>query len=107
MSNPKILTKLYLQRLLYRHKSQNWYLFLFFVLSFIDKSQNWGDNRLMDTKTGISIKIKKVTVSRKGQSGLVITLPKVWADDLSISAGDSLGIYRTEDDRLIIQKEQK
>ena len=40
------------------------------------------------------VKIKSYRVSRRGSRGLIITLPKVWADDLGLGHGDRIDVYR-------------
>lgn len=58
---------------------------------------------LMQNSSTIAVKIKTYTVSARGERGLVITLPKVWADDLRLRKGSRLDVYRDVEDRLIIQ----
>jgi len=49
-----------------------------------------------------AVKIKTYKVSRKEPQGLVICLPVLWARDVGIRRGDTLDLYRDENDRLII-----
>lgn len=49
-----------------------------------------------------AIKIKSYKVRRDGLRGMVISLPKVWAEDQQLKAGDRIDIYRNTEDQLII-----
>lgn len=49
------------------------------------------------------IKIKSYKVQRSGTQGLIVTLPKVWADDVNIEPGDDIDFYRNEQDDLILR----
>lgn len=57
----------------------------------------------VQNSSAIAVKIKTYTISARGDRGLVITLPKVWADDLGLKKGSRLDVYRDAHDRLIIQ----
>lgn len=48
------------------------------------------------------VKIKAYRLRRAGGKGLTLTLPAVWVDDLGLSPGDRLDVYRDTSDRLII-----
>lgn len=48
------------------------------------------------------IKIKTYKLARRGHRGFVLTIPKVWMDDLKIDAGDIIDVYRDEKDHLIL-----
>lgn len=47
------------------------------------------------------VKIKTVKLSRRGERGYMAILPAVWGEDLKLSAGDKLNVYRDESDNLI------
>ena len=40
------------------------------------------------------VKIKTYKVNRRGQSGFVLSVPKVWIDDWRVEAGDVIDVYR-------------
>jgi len=48
------------------------------------------------------VKIKSYKIRKQGIRGLVISLPKVWADDQRLQTGDKVDFYRDEQDRLIL-----
>lgn len=48
------------------------------------------------------IKIKTYRLARRGQRGFILTIPKVWADDLKLDTGDIIDVYRDEKDHLIL-----
>jgi len=48
------------------------------------------------------VKIKTYKLSRRGDRGLVVSLPIVWTTDLGLKVGDRLDFYRDEHDRIII-----
>jgi len=50
----------------------------------------------------ILVKIKEYKVRDSGLRGCVVTLPQLWLKDLGLSGGDSIMIYRDEDDRLVL-----
>lgn len=52
----------------------------------------------------IPVKIKTYQVGKRGQRGYMLSLPKVWIDDVGLLPGDKLDVYRDADDRLIIIK---
>lgn len=49
----------------------------------------------------LPIKIKSYRIHQSGR-GVVLTLPKIWTDDLGLKPGDRLDVYRDTADRLII-----
>lgn len=49
------------------------------------------------------VKIKSYRLSQRGNRGLIVSVPSVWADDLGLKPGDRLDVYRDTEDRLIIQ----
>lgn len=48
------------------------------------------------------VKIKVYKIAKKGLRGLSVSLPRVWTDDLGLSPGDRLNMYRDDKGRLII-----
>ena len=40
------------------------------------------------------IRIRKYKLSARGDRGLAITIPRVIADDLGVTVGDALSLYR-------------
>lgn len=52
-----------------------------------------------------AVKIKSYKVAQRGMRGVIVSLPPVWVQDLSLKAGDRLDIYRDEADRLIIVRQ--
>lgn len=48
------------------------------------------------------IKVKEYRVGRRGDRGVIISLPMVWIEDNHLSPGDKVEFYRDEDDRLIL-----
>ncbi len=48
------------------------------------------------------VKVKSYRIGRRGLRGLVITVPRVWTEDVGIKPGDRLDVYRDTSDRLII-----
>lgn len=62
--------------------------------------------RVMDRPIGLNdptaVKIKSYRIRQAGKRGLVLTLPAVWVDDLNLSPGARLDVYRDTSDRLII-----
>ena len=48
------------------------------------------------------IKIKSYKVPQQGIRATSVTLPKVWVDDLQLTLGDTIDLYRDEQDRLIL-----
>ena len=48
------------------------------------------------------VKIKSFSIGKRTLSGLVVTLPKVWVEDLKLTPGDTIDFYRDEEDRLIL-----
>ena len=48
------------------------------------------------------IKIKQYKIGKRGKRGRVLSVPKVWIDDLHLKAGDTINFYRDEQDRLIL-----
>jgi hypothetical protein len=51
-----------------------------------------------------AVKIKSYSVGFSGRRGFVLTLPRVWLNDLDLQPGDKLDVFRDTQDRLIIQK---
>nr|BDD43745.1 hypothetical protein 5 [bacterium] len=49
------------------------------------------------------IKIKAYKLQRKGIRGVMISLPKIWIDDLHLQPGDIIDVFRDELDQLILQ----
>ena len=47
------------------------------------------------------VKIKEYKIQKHG-AGVMLSLPKVWLDDLGLSFGDKIEMYRDIDDRLLI-----
>jgi len=58
----------------------------------------------MGLSNGIAVKIKTYKVGQRGIRGLTLSLPKVWANDCGLVRGDVLDVFRTDDNRLIIQR---
>ena len=48
------------------------------------------------------VKIKEYTVSKQGERGFAVALPKVWVTDNALKQGDKINFFRDEEDRLII-----
>jgi len=48
------------------------------------------------------VKIKNYKVRASGDRGCVVTLPQVWVQDVGLSGGDGISIYRDEFDRLVL-----
>ena len=46
------------------------------------------------------IRIRKYKLSARGSRGLAITIPRVIADDLGVTVGDALSLYRGSMDGL-------
>ena len=53
------------------------------------------------------IKIKSYRVSKRGNRGLIISVPVVWCDDMKIKPGDVIDIYRDDQDRIILTKAEE
>ena len=53
-----------------------------------------------------AVKIKEYKI-RRADRGQVIALPTVWTDDLNLSPGDKIEVFRTFDDRLILVANKK
>ena len=53
------------------------------------------------TEPGIKIKAYKIRAN--GIRGSVLSLPSVWVQDVGLKAGDLVNVYRTGDDRLILE----
>ena len=51
-----------------------------------------------------AIKIKSYRIRKTSERGMSITLPKVWLDDLGLTQGERLDMFRDENDRLIIER---
>jgi len=49
------------------------------------------------------IKIKTYKLQRKGIRGVMVSLPKVWVDDLHLAPGDTIEVYRDDLDHLILK----
>ena len=49
------------------------------------------------------IKIKSYRVQQQGLRGRVVSLPKVWIDDLRLKPGDMIDFYRDEKNQLILK----
>jgi len=49
------------------------------------------------------VKIKTYKLQRKGLRGVMVSLPKVWVDDLLLSPGDTIEVYRDDLDHLILK----
>ena len=50
------------------------------------------------------VKIAERKISRNGLRGLIISLPAVWVQDMNLKNGDSVTIFRDQDDNLVITK---
>jgi hypothetical protein len=48
------------------------------------------------------VKVKSYRIRKNGTRGVVISLPKVWTDDLALSPGEKLDLYQDEHGRLLI-----
>ncbi len=57
----------------------------------------------------MEIKIKEYTVRGHGpkRGNRSIYLPREWADDVDLQNGDTIDMYRDEQDRLIIRKKME
>ncbi len=51
------------------------------------------------------VPIRRYTISKRGLRGYVLTLPRVWLEDVHAKEGDTLTVYRDTEDRLIIVRE--
>ena len=49
------------------------------------------------------VKIKTYKLQRKGLRGVMVSLPKVWVDDLRLAPGDTIEVYRDDLDHLILK----
>jgi hypothetical protein len=58
----------------------------------------------MSSSNGVAVKIKTYKISKRGIRGLVLSLPGVWVKDNFLAPGDVLDVFRTDDNRLIIQR---
>lgn len=52
------------------------------------------------------VKIKEYKVGMRGKRGIVLTLPKVWCDDLGLNSGDAIEVYRDLDNQLILRAKE-
>lgn len=53
------------------------------------------------TCSNVAVKIKEYRI-RRADRGQTITLPAVWTDDLRLSPGDRVQVFRDTEDRLIL-----
>lgn len=53
------------------------------------------------------IKIKEYKIRKSGVRGMVITLPQVWIQDNNLEPGDEIEIFRTDDEKLVLNKKVK
>jgi bifunctional DNA-binding transcriptional regulator/antitoxin component of YhaV-PrlF toxin-antitoxin module len=53
------------------------------------------------------VKIKEYKIQKHGARGITLTLPRIWCDDLGLTPGGKLEVYRDMDDRLIIVPKEK
>ena len=49
------------------------------------------------------VKIKTYKLSKRGARGLVLSMPKVWADDMKLKPGSRIDMYRDEQGQLILK----
>ena len=42
----------------------------------------------------IAVRVKKLKVTVRGERGLIVSIPRVQASDLGLSAGDNVSLYR-------------
>ena len=51
----------------------------------------------------IPVKVRSYKLTRRGLRGLSISLPSAWTQDLRLQPGDSIEVFRTTDDQLILK----
>jgi bifunctional DNA-binding transcriptional regulator/antitoxin component of YhaV-PrlF toxin-antitoxin module len=53
-----------------------------------------------------AVKIKTYKVGKRGSRGYVLSLPKVWLEDVQMHEGDLVEVFRDTDNRLIIVRSE-
>jgi len=53
-----------------------------------------------------AIKIKSYKISKRGLRSFAVSLPAIWIRDMDLQPGDSVDIYRNENDELILKAEK-
>ena len=61
------------------------------------------DNGARSAILDCMVKIKTYKLSKRGARGLVLSMPKVWADDMKLKPGSRIDMYRDEQGQLILK----
>lgn len=49
------------------------------------------------------VRVKRITFRRNGKQGFPVQLPQQWCQDVGLQIGGTVDVFRTTDDKLIIE----